>query len=189
MDCLDKVIPVCVFAGTLLFYISFKPLLDRKRKEKKARTPHGNAAVLPTLAQPSTNKLAITIDFSSVDTLTIRSATAQGGKNARYLLVHVVETAGAMWYGSQIADHESGEDTAALNNYVVQLREQGYHVEMKIGFGNPKRIIPEIVTQFNADLLVMGAHGHNWFKDLIFGTTVDIVRHRVKVPVLIVRDN
>jgi manganese transport protein len=49
---------------------------------------------------------------------------------------------------------------------------------MKIGFGNPKRIIPEIVTQFNADLLVMGAHGHNWFKDLIFGTTVDIVRHR-----------
>jgi manganese transport protein len=184
-----SVIPVCVFAGTLLFYISFKPLLDRKRKEKKARTPHGNAAPLTNLGTTEYKQIGITIDFSSVDTLTIRSATAQGGKNARYLLVHVVETAGAMWYGSQIADHESGEDTNALNNYVVQLREQGYDVEMKIGFGNPKRIIPEIVTQFNADLLVMGAHGHNWFKDLIFGTTVDIVRHRVKIPVLIVRDN
>jgi manganese transport protein len=182
-------IPVCVFAGALLFYISFKPLLDRKRKEKKARTPHGSAEQLINLSSTEYKQIAITIDFSSVDALTIRSATAQGGKNARYLLVHVVETAGAMWYGSQIADHESGEDTQALKSYLLQLREQGYSVEMKIGFGNPKRIIPEIVTQFNADLLVMGAHGHNWFKDLIFGTTVDTVRHRVKIPVLIVRDN
>jgi manganese transport protein len=173
----------------LLFYISFKPLLDRKRKEKKARTPHGSAEQLINLSSTEYKQIAITIDFSSVDALTIRSATAQGGKNARYLLVHVVETAGAMWYGSQIADHESGEDTQALKSYLLQLREQGYRVEMKIGFGNPKRIIPEIVTEFNADLLVMGAHGHNWFKDLIFGTTVDTVRHRVKIPVLIVRDN
>lgn len=182
-------LPVCGFAAALLIYISFKPLLDRKRKEKKARTPHGSATQLINLEATEYKQIAITIDFSSVDALTIRSATAQGGKNARYLLVHVVETAGAMWYGSQIADHESGEDTQALNNYLLQLREQGYDVEMKIGFGIPRRIIPEIVTQYNADLLVMGAHGHNWFKDLIFGTTVDVVRHRVKIPVLIVRDN
>jgi manganese transport protein len=58
---------------------------------------------------------------------------------------------------------------------------------MKVGYGNPKRIIPEIVNVFEADLLVMGAHGHNWAKDLIFGTTVDTVRHRVNIPVLIVR--
>jgi manganese transport protein len=184
-----SVIPVCVFAGSLLTYISFKPMLDRKRKEKKARTPHGSAAQLINLGTTEYKQIAITIDFSPVDVLTIRSATAQGGKHARYLLVHVVETAGAMWYGSQIADHESGEDTQALNNYLLQLRDQGYDVEMKIGFGIPRRIIPEIVTQYNADLLVMGAHGHNWFKDLIFGTTVDTVRHRVKIPVLIVRDN
>jgi manganese transport protein len=60
---------------------------------------------------------------------------------------------------------------------------------MKVGFGNPKRIIPELVNNFQADLLVMGAHGHNWVKDLIFGTTVDTVRHRVSIPVFIVRDN
>ena len=93
-----------------------------------------------------------------------------------------------MWYGSEIADHESNADAAALTNYRTQLREQGYHVEIKIGFGNPKQIIPEIVNEFDADLLVMGAHGHKWMKDLVFGTTVDTVRHRVKIPVLIVRD-
>jgi manganese transport protein len=45
-----------------------------------------------------------------------------------------------------------------------------------------------MVKAFDADLLVMGAHGHKLFKDLIFGATVDTVRHRVKIPVLIVQD-
>jgi len=58
---------------------------------------------------------------------------------------------------------------------------------LKIGYGNPKKAIPEIVNEFKADLLVMGAHGHGGFKDLILGTTVDAVRHKVKIPVLIVR--
>jgi manganese transport protein len=33
----------------------------------------------------------------------------------------------------------------------------------------------------------MGAHGHKALKDIIFGTTLDAVRHSVKVPVLIVK--
>ncbi|RYE29029.1 MAG: universal stress protein, partial [Sphingobacteriaceae bacterium] len=39
----------------------------------------------------------------------------------------------------------------------------------------------------NLELLVMGAHGHKAFKDIIFGTTVNSVRHKIKVPVLIVQ--
>lgn len=34
----------------------------------------------------------------------------------------------------------------------------------------------------------MGAHGHRRLKDLIFGTTIDPVRHALKVPILVVRD-
>jgi manganese transport protein len=142
---------------------------------------------LENLEKPIYKKIAITIDFSSVDSICIQSAMAQGGKNASYLLVHVVETAGAIWYGSEIADSESSVDTASLQDYLDQLKQQGYQVEMQIGYGNPKQIIPELVTKFDADLLVMGAHGHKWAKDLIFGTTVDTVRHRVAIPVLIVR--
>jgi manganese transport protein len=181
------VIPVCLATFTLLLYITFKPLLDRRRSEKNARLPHGTATTLEGLEKPSYKKIAITIDFSSVDNVCIRSALAQGGKDASYLLVHVVETAGAIWYGSEIADLESGEDSSELKNYVDQLKAQGYLVEMEIGFGNPRKVIPEVVTKFNSDLLVMGAHGHKWAKDLIFGATVDTVRHRVNIPVLIVR--
>jgi manganese transport protein len=32
----------------------------------------------------------------------------------------------------------------------------------------------------------MGVHGHKGFKDLVFGTTVDSVRHKTKIPLLII---
>ncbi len=37
------------------------------------------------------------------------------------------------------------------------------------------------------DLVVMGAHGHRNIKDLIFGTTIDPVRHALDIPILVVR--
>ena len=180
------VIPVCLATGTLLLYIAFKPLLDQRRQEQNI-IPHGKATDLSMLVAPEYKRIAITIDFSSVDSKTIQSAIAQGGRGASYILLHIVETAGAMWYGSEIADREADEDALGLKNYSDQLQQLGYHVKIKVGYGNPRRTIPEIVNVFDADLLVMGAHGHHWAKDLIFGTTVDVVRHRVKIPVLIVR--
>lgn len=182
------VIPLCLATGGLLLYITFKPLLDRRRQERNAKLPHGTGSELLDLDKPIYQKITISIDFSSIDNLAIRSALAQGGKYATYQLVHVVETAGALWYGSEIADRESGEDKLALQKYVDQLVVQGYRVEMQIGFGNPRKVIPEIVSKFKSDLLVMGAHGHKWAKDLVFGATVDTVRHRVNIPVLIVRE-
>ena len=182
------VIPVCLAAFILLVYITFKPVIDRRSVEKVARIPHGTAITLDELVRPIYNRIAITIDFTKVDNIAIQSALAQGGAEANYLLIHVVESAGAMVYGSSIADKESSVDKDALKNYVNQLQQQNYKVEMKIGYGNPKRKIPAMVKEFEADLLVMGAHGHNLIKDLIFGTTVDTVRHRVDIPVFIVRE-
>jgi len=182
------VVPICMAAGLLLVYITFKPLHDKRSAERDAKIPHGTAVTLDVSTSPVYQRIAITLDFSRIDTLTIQSALAQGGKSAQYILLHVVETAGAMVYGSDIADHESKKDKVSLENYKDQLVQKGYDVVIKIGYGNPQRRIPKMVTEFNADLLVMGAHGHKFFKDLIFGTTVDTVRHRVKIPVLIVRE-
>ncbi|MDH4091783.1 MAG: Nramp family divalent metal transporter [Cyclobacteriaceae bacterium] len=182
------VVPVCLAALLLLLYITFKPFIERRGAERAARIPHGTAVALDVSSGPVYNRIAVTLDFTSVDTLTIQSAIAQGGKQARYVLLHVVETAGAMVYGSDIADHESSEDKVSLENYRSQLVNLGYNVEVMIGYGNPQRRIPKMVTDFQADLLVMGGHGHKFFKDLIFGTTVDTVRHRVNIPVLIVRE-
>lgn len=180
------VVPIGLAAGLLLLYITVKPFIDR-RADRDARVPHGGAMDLQVGTGPVYKRIAITLDFSSMDNVTIQSALAQGGTPASYVLLHIVETAGAMMYGSDISDHESRNDLLALENYRHQLTSLGYHVDIKIGYGNPRRRIPKLVTEFDADLLVMGAHGHEFFKDLIFGTTVDTVRHRVKIPVLIVR--
>ena len=41
--------------------------------------------------------------------------------------------------------------------------------------------------ELKPDLVVMGAHGHKGLKDIVFGTTINAVRHKLKVPLLVVR--
>jgi manganese transport protein len=47
--------------------------------------------------------------------------------------------------------------------------------------------ITEQVKKSNCDLLIMGSHGHKGIKDIIFGSTADEVRHKVSIPVMIVK--
>jgi manganese transport protein len=91
-----------------------------------------------------------------------------------------------MMMSHEINDLELKSDRERLESYASRLREQGYSVECRIGFGRPAKSIVTIVNSYAPDLVVMGAHGHRAYKDFIFGSTVDTVRHRVKVPVLIV---
>jgi manganese transport protein len=179
---------VIVGALLLLCYIAVKPLLAERQQEKNTAIPHGTAVQLSNLNLKVYQRIAICIDFSDMDSIAIRSAIAQGGNRAQYVLIHVVETAGAMVYGSEIADQESDKDRLALQNYADQLQQQGFTAEVVVGYGSPKRRIPELANNFHADLIVIGAHGHQFFKDLLFGTTVDGVRHRLKIPMLIVRN-
>jgi manganese transport protein len=61
----------------------------------------------------------------------------------------------------------------------------GYAVETHLGFHSRVHEIVRIVNESNADMLVMGAHRHSGLKDYIYGQTVDQVRHKLKIPVLI----
>ena len=47
--------------------------------------------------------------------------------------------------------------------------------------------ISKIVIESNSQLLVLGAHGHKGIKDLLFGSTVEAVRHKLDIPVLVVK--
>jgi manganese transport protein len=181
-------VPVCIAALVLLVYITVKPILLRRSSERAARIPHNSVPELRDIEKPHYKRIAICVDFSPVDSQAIGNALAQGGTEAEYLLIHVVETAGAMVYGSEIHDLESSIDHAAMHSYKTQIQDKGYQASIKIGYGKPGKRIPDIVHEFNADLLVMGAHGHQFFKDLIFGTTLDTVRHGVNIPVLIVKE-
>ncbi|MET0759672.1 MAG: universal stress protein, partial [Flavobacterium sp.] len=52
----------------------------------------------------------------------------------------------------------------------------------------PNKVIPKLINKGNFDILVMGTHGHTGFKDLVFGTTVDKLRHKISIPLLIVKN-
>jgi len=180
------VVPLAAGAGVLLLYTTFKPFVA-KAKKIRTHVPHGLVRDIDKLTQPVYKRIAVAIDFSEMDTLAISHAVAQGKQDAEYLLVHIVETAGAAVLGSSTGDHETESDEANMNEYVSRLRAKGLQVSFKLGFGSPKTAIPEIVNEYHADLLVMGAHGHRVLKDILFGTTVESVRHNVRIPVLIVR--
>jgi manganese transport protein len=68
------------------------------------------------------------------------------------------------------------------------LSEKGYEVKTKLGFGRPDKVIPQIINNGKFDVLVMGTHGHTGFKDLVFGTTVDKLRHKISIPLFIVKN-
>lgn len=180
------VIPVTIGIGLLLLYVFLRPLLF-KHHDQPAQVPHGLATTITDLTAIPYNHIAITIDFSKNDRDCIRHAIMQGHKHAKYTLIHVVETAGARYYGTEVMDHETQSDADNLNVYVDTLKGSGYKAEARIGYGIAASAIAKIVNEEKVDFIVMGSHGHKALKDLIFGTTVNSVRHKVNVPVLVVK--
>ena len=180
------VTPLVVGVGLLLVYVFLRPILY-KHNDEPSSVPHGLASKITDLAPIVYHNIAVTIDFSANDTECIRNAIMQGGKKANYTLIHVVETAGARYYGGQVMDHETQSDLDNLEIYIKTLTDLGYHAKPHIGFGSAASEIAKFVNNNDVDFIVMGSHGHKALKDLIFGTTVNSVRHKVNVPVLVVK--
>jgi manganese transport protein len=182
------IIPIALFAFVLLLYVTFEPYIINARRERVAHL-HDDLQPLHLEQSQLTayQRIAITVDFSTMDTKTIQHAIAQGGKSARYLLIHIVETAGARWLGDEIKDFETNMDKNFLRDYAKSLETAGYQCDIEVGFGNRNKEIPRIVAHFDADFLVMGGHGHQGIMDWILGTTISAVRHRLQIPILIVR--
>lgn len=180
------VVPALIFIVFLLLYVFFHPLIEKKNRERQM-VPHGNALDIGKIEKISYNRIGIAVDFSKNDGNTIRHALIQGGKEAHYYLIHVVETAAARYHGQEVMDHETESDAKNLEKYRVNLEDLGFDSTPFIGFGSTAKAIADISNKNELELLVMGAHGHKGLKDLIFGTTVNSVRHKVNIPVLIIR--
>jgi manganese transport protein len=178
-------IPICVFCFLMLLYITIIPFID-KRVDKAGHDIHKQVQAIVVEAKSEILKIAITVDFSNSDNKAINKAIQLMDKNTVLFLIHVLESANAVVYGENASDLEREEDYLKLKQYKTQLREMGYQVESALGFGNPKSEIPRLVTSHNCDLIVMGRHGHKTFKDIILGATIDEVRHKIAIPLVLV---
>lgn len=183
------VIPLAVACLALLIYVFIHPFINKNKNEEHIETnhlPHGQAEDFSEGAIIEYKHIGITIDFSGNDQTVIQNALKQGGKSATYTFIHVVESAAARYLGKNTLDNETQLDMDNLKRYQEMLEGLGYKTDQKIGFGSAPTEIVKIVKANDIDMLVMGAHGHKGLKDLVFGTTLDVVRHKVNIPILII---
>lgn len=181
-------VPVALATGGLLLYVLVEPLF-RKSWRATATVHRDPEAAAVTPAVPY-QKVAAALDFGPMDGEVLARAAAMAAlSRTPLLLFHVVETAGALALGTEIGDTESCLDHARLDHYALALGKHDVEVQGELGYGDPVAVLAELVEKNGVDLLVVGAHGHRGIEDLLHGATIDKLRHRLKISVLVVGPN
>jgi manganese transport protein len=147
-------------------------------------------AVASNLPAPEYRRILVPLDQSDRDRAAIAHAAAMARLHGATLyLLHVEEGVTSQLYGalSSTAEIKAGEEY--FDGIVRSLEADGIHTELTVVHGrSAKEEIVRLAREIRPDLVVMGAHGHRGVKDLIFGNTINGVRHEIAAPVLVVGD-
>ena len=135
-------------------------------------------------------RILVPLDHSNLDRIALSHAASLAERNhATIHLLHVEEGVTSQLYGSDSSTAEVEAGQKYIDSLVRSLGAREIDVETAIRHGsNPRKEIVRYAREIQPDLLVMGAHGHGGIKDLIFGNTINPVRHRLNIPILVVRD-
>jgi manganese transport protein len=142
------------------------------------------------LLHPSYSKILVPLDHSNLDVPAVSHAAALAKSNAaKVYLLHVEEDVTSQVYGSLSISSEVKAGGRYLDDLIEGLRRQGIEADAIVRYStNPRADIVNVARELRPDLVVMGAHGHKGLKDMVFGTTINAVRHRLRVPILVVRE-
>jgi manganese transport protein len=182
-------VPILTGLGLLLLWVAFQPVLPlwiRQLGQSPIELPEAVAEDLPI---PIYRKILVPLDHTSRDRDAIAHAAAIAKQqNAKLYLLHVEEGVTSQLYGplASTAEVEAGDQY--LHRIVRDLENQQVEVEMVVRHARvPNKEIVRYADELQPDLVVMGAHGHRGLKDIVFGTTINAVRHKLKMPLLVVR--
>lgn len=176
-------VPVLAGVIALLGYVMFAPA-----RRPAAEVERPGAAVAADLPAPVYRRILVPLDHSDRDRAAVAHAAAVARLHGATIhLLHVEEGATSQLYGPIASDAEVHAGERYFHDILEALRREGLKAELIVAYGrNPRKEIVRAAREVNPDLVVMGAHGHTGFKDLIFGTTINGVRHAVTAPVLVV---
>ncbi len=146
---------------------------------------HKPALKLDEKSVSSFNTIALAVDFSKTDEVVFKYALQLAHTQTHFVLIHITESASPQLMDEDSEDYEMRIDKEIMTQYVHLFEEKGYSVKPVLGFKNRHRAIADICKTEQADLLIVGSHGHKGFKDFIFGETVNKVRHLVSIPVFV----
>jgi manganese transport protein len=182
------VVPLALVILLLLAWVTFEPWITRRR----GRLAGKEAVPLPLPASPSLapayQVILVPLDHTTLDQSALSHAVTMAKMYAAHLeLLHVEEGVPSQVYGEMASTAETEKGRRYLNDLLEGVRSQGVSANLRIVHGtDPTSAIVEAARETRADLLVMGAHGHKGIKDIVFGATINEVRHRVDAPLLIV---
>lgn len=103
---------------------------------------------------------------------------------AEVYLINIVQSVTGRFMGELVADKDAIEMNEYLNTFADKLKEEGIPSRIIISGGEPKEEIIKIAKRENLELIIAGSHGHKFISDIIYGSTIDGVRHGVQIPVL-----
>ena len=135
-------------------------------------------------------KILVALENSNADqTLLPHVAELAKLHHSDLLLVHVADGFVARNFNqlNLIESNEMKEDRVYLENAAAKLRDTGLNVDTYLALGDPAEGILKAAEERQCDLIAMTAHGHRLLGDLLFGSTINEVRHRAQVPLLLLR--
>ena len=135
-------------------------------------------------------KILVALENSRADKSLLPHVTALAQRlGSELLLVHVADGWVARNF-NQLKLAESDEmkaDRDYLTNTATHLRAQGLAVATQLALGDPPAEILKTAQAEHCDLIAMTSHGHRLIGDIIYGSTINEVRHKSAIPVLLVR--
>ncbi len=108
---------------------------------------------------------------------------------ASLLLMHVADG----WAARNLKTLDLAEseelraDREYLESLCATLAGEGFDADALLGAGDPAEEIVAAADRERCDLIAMATHGHRFLADVVYGSVADEVRHRSRVPVLLVR--
>jgi manganese transport protein len=177
------------FAAAISFFLVYIILLPLIRGEKswRAEKPTGASVVIAGIETHRSKHIAAALGRDDSDTAIVgRALSLAKAAGALLTLIHVADSAPAQFYSSDAYDEHTRDDEQYLLEIAAEVRAAGVAVEIALPQGDPSRELISFAESHKVDMLVMGSHGHRLIGDLLWGQTVDPVRHRVGIPVLVV---
>jgi manganese transport protein len=135
-------------------------------------------------------KILVALENSRADKSLLPHVTELAKRlRSQLLLVHVADGWVARNFEQlKLAEsQEMKEDRGYLDATVSKLRAEGLEVTAYLALGDPPSEILKAADREKCDLIAMTTHGHRLIGDLILGSTINEVRHKASVPVLLVR--
>ncbi len=130
-------------------------------------------------------KILVTIDCSSVDEVIIKHVSALAIQNrAKVYLLHVV-------HSHTLDQHRVLSERAelCLESNRINLKNQGIDTYKVLREGEPNKQILDEIENGDYDLVAMATHGHKFIGDLLFGSVSKSLKHKIKIPLLLLKQD